>query len=279
MEKADDFGASFPSTNGGTIRTLLLRPKGRPKALIVFFHGQRHHLRSSDVYAFACKLQARGYAFYGMDWPGHGCSSSLYDDAHPCAPGCCNVSESQLHTDMSRFVILAVEAFPNTPWVVGAHSFGVTMALHLLPHIQCLPRFCGACFSAGGVYTECRRMSQIAQLTLQSLYTSANHGAGPESADSWMVRPSLSMQLLGGRLGIRNGFDSHLRALTCRIVFVLGEEDHIFSHHVLRDKIERGVLRDARLHVLPRRPHALLREAADEVVGLWDAYLEQGMLQ
>lgn len=143
---------NFPSANGrDTVKAWAYTPLCKPRGIIQLIHGYGEHSRR--YLHMISKFQAAGFVVVADDHIGHG--KTGYDagtlgDPHSGGYMTYLKDEKSLHD-------IAVEAFPNIPYMVFGHSWGSMLARAYAAHygedITAL-MLCGLCSQWKGCEVE-----------------------------------------------------------------------------------------------------------------------------
>jgi len=138
-----------PGFAGHVLRSLKLLPPTKPTGVCIYVHGKFQHQRSVELEPLKKELLGAGFAWYGMDAPGHGMSGRLGDPESMLAPALVP-SMMDYVQDLIEFVKLVAAETGDLPIVIMGHSWGTALQLLTIPQLQELlgSRLRGACMSS-----------------------------------------------------------------------------------------------------------------------------------
>lgn len=175
------------------IRTLKRVPTSEPpKGTMIFLHGTLQHSRSVETLDVQDLFLKDGISWFGLDAPGHGLSGRLGDAGSllPAGliPSFAAYVRDALHIISS--ILTDDDHARGLPFVVGGHSLGTLLLVHLIPALQERfgDRFMGACMSACALAQNIFRTRLVATLAtpvrlLSKFLTCLNVQSSPVSKE------------------------------------------------------------------------------------------------
>ncbi|MBI4356738.1 MAG: alpha/beta fold hydrolase [Gammaproteobacteria bacterium] len=135
-----NYEVQFRSLDGTLLSGVVLPAFGRPKAVIIYFHGRYGNIQDPENFDQIKGFPEYGYTVFAFDYRGYGES-----EGEPSRAG--------IQLDAKAAIEYAQQAFPQIECVILAQSLGVSIALSALAETANSARMISAVICEGGFYS------------------------------------------------------------------------------------------------------------------------------
>lgn len=154
------------SSNEHTIRALIWKPNGKPKAIVQILHGMAEHIDRYNV--FADHLTRSGFIVCGNDHAGHGESINAKKTYGFFAE---KDGPDHLLQDIHALRTYIQSKYPGIPFFILGHSMGSLLGRLYLTRFDMSAGFICMGTSGGNIFTTCGIYAASLTMKIKDKYT------------------------------------------------------------------------------------------------------------